>query len=93
MTTRAEWKKALKEQERSGKSIVEYCRERGINKSTFQYWRSKGVQGERGKFVAVGDNSAKLEIELSGGARVSMPLSAPAEEIRKLLEAVDALNR
>lgn len=60
-----EWKKHIEAQEKSGKSISEYCREHGLSLSAFGYQRST----QRERFVQVGGKEL-IEIVLPEGVTI-----------------------
>ena len=72
--SRADWQKVIEEQETSGKSQIEYCREMGISKNTFTKWRGL-LKQEAPSFVELKPKAelgggARLEIEIGGGMTV-----------------------
>ena len=78
--TRAEWEELIREQELSGLSQPQFCKERGLSQGTFQ-WRKKKHKregSEDGAFVELAGAdepamkspscNATVELELPGGA-------------------------
>jgi transposase-like protein len=75
---------------KSGKSQAAFCRERGLNATTFSGWLSKAAKGKAG-FVAVEvpmPASEPVEVILPGNVRVLLPvggsMGATAELIRRI---------
>jgi hypothetical protein len=64
--TKESWKKAIAEQARSGKSIGEFCRERGLNPKTCSVTKS---QMKKGAFVQV-SGSRRVELVLPRGITI-----------------------
>jgi hypothetical protein len=64
----------LEEQRRSGKSAVEYCRERGISIGKFYSWRKRNQQNAPSGFARV-QTTITVQIEVSG-VKVHVPLEA-----------------
>ncbi len=64
MSKQSEWGERIAEQAMSGESVSEYCAKRGIQTSTFSYWKS-ALKKSADKFIAVGLD--EVEIHLAGG--------------------------
>lgn len=68
--TKAEWKRTIVEQSKSGRSVSEFCRERKISEGSFWYWRRKlGGEKEDPTFVRI-DGGELVELELPGGRTI-----------------------
>ena len=78
--TRESWKKAIAEQARSGKSIAEFCRDRGLNPKTFSVTKS---QMKKGAFVQV-SGSRTVELVLASGIAIRVDVS----DLAVVLEAL-----
>jgi len=74
--------KLVKEQELSGQSIAEFCRQRGLERKQFYGLRQRVIAGEK-QFVRV-SGSRKVELELSGGAVIRVE----PEDLKLVLEAL-----
>jgi hypothetical protein len=48
----AQWARIIEVQRRSGRTVVQFCRRRGIAKATFWYWRKRLVTSGKPKQVA-----------------------------------------
>ena len=90
----SKWRKLSDEQQKSGKTVAQFCRESGIRESQWQYWRARleSSQEAPGKFVRVGDAAQPIEIVISERVRMLLPAGTSAEDIRKFLETANALN-
>lgn len=95
------WRALIGEQERSGLSVGEFARRRGVSRATLYWWRSQLSRrvGRRRtpKLVAVevvgiedGDASnGAFEVELTGGRRLRVPARFDAEALSRLIVAVE----
>ncbi len=78
------WKRAVNEQERSGRSIRAFCRERGIAEHSFYLWRKRVRQPAPVTFALVetGRSAAPapvwIELALVSGERLRVPCEAAA---------------
>lgn len=77
-----EIEKLVEEQEGSGKSVPEFCAERGLHEKGFYVWRQR-VRKQRERFVPVviGD---RIELELEGGIR----LKVAKPDLKAVIEAL-----
>ena len=75
----AEWAELINRQEGSGKTVIEFCLEQGIVRTSFEKWRRKLKGGDgAGKFQelppeVLGGSAASAgscEVELGGGLRL-----------------------
>ena len=78
--TKDGWKKAIAEQARSGKSIAEFCRERGLNPKTFSVTKS---QMKKGAFVQV-SGSRTVQLLLASGITIRVDVA----DLAAVLEAL-----
>ena len=83
------WRKHLEALKRSGLSVAEYCRREGLADSRVFYWRSK-LEGQEAGFVKVGRREV-IEIELTSGAKVKLPGDISGDNLKVVLEAVNAV--
>jgi hypothetical protein len=97
----AKWRGLVSEQEQSGKTVVEFCRERGIPRSKLYLWRQRcaGAQAASG-FVRVkiaprvGKKSmatvpSGIEVRLAGGRSVVVEPGFDASHLRALLAVLE----
>lgn len=70
----------IEQQSLSGKSIVQFCREHGIDKKSFYQWRARC---EPEKFVRI-NGSSRIELELSNGAVIKVS----KEDLKSVLAAI-----
>lgn len=81
-----EWKAVLAEQQRSGLSAAQFCRERGHVESQFTYWRNKLARaGGGGEFARVETGDA-VALELPGGKTVKVRRGDLAAVLEALCE-------
>jgi hypothetical protein len=77
-----EWESEIKNQERSGVTVAQYCREKEISEQTFRYHQAKRKSG----FIKLGsDASYPIEIEHRSGAIIRIKDVSVAEELLKVL--------
>jgi len=81
-----EWEQLVAEHARSGRSAMQFCRERGISDNRLYYWRKRlGVGGAAGQFVKVnGPDRAVIELELEGGVKIRFAV----EHVKAVVDAV-----
>ena len=77
-----EWSELMRQQESSGKSVEEFCRESGIVRTSFEKWRRKLRElGGGGKFrelpqeilrevCSARSGGCEVELELGAGLRL-----------------------
>ena len=81
------WKEHLIAQERSGKSISEYCRQNGIAPKRLYYWRRR--EARESKFVEVGTPSpVSYELVLRDGLRLAIPERFNPASVKELLRVL-----
>ena len=97
----AKWRELVSEQEQSGKTVAEFCRERGIARSKFYLWRQRwaGAQAASG-FVRVkvpppvekeplATVARGIEIRLAGGRTLVVAPDFDAGHLRALLAVLE----
>ena len=92
----AQWARIIEAQRESDRTVVEFCRRRGIAKATFWYWRKRLVRAanpERGaqRFLAVpimAPAVAHIEVEL-GTLRMRLEGMAAARVIEAIVGHID----
>lgn len=90
------WRAVMTEQKASGKSVKEFCRDRGIPAWKFHYWRNRigEAAGESGgpAFLPVRVVSGPVQTEMGAGVEVVFPsgavLRADGGALRELVEAL-----
>jgi transposase-like protein len=84
------WQAVVAEQEASGKSIREFCRERDLTEHGFYWWRRRLRDEEPISFALVETKAAampaKLQLTLSSGEVLQIP--ADVESLRVVFEAL-----
>lgn len=79
--------------QRSGTTQAAFCRARGLSVKSFGYWRRKHVQGVAPAQALVpilvdAAVPAVAELELPGGLRLRVPLSADAARVGALVRSL-----
>jgi len=97
------WEKTIHEATRSGMSIMEFCRQRGLQKSQFYWWRRRlkarrpqRILGKQNKgqasFALVSDKpeamDAGIELVLEGGRRLRISKGVDETTLRTVLSAM-----
>lgn len=97
---RAQWAKRMQAWARSRQSRVEFCRTRGLNTHTFDYWRrvlravstpSSLPPASRALVPVVVSGlggSPAIEIALPNGIRLRVPNGAEVAQVRDLAQAL-----
>lgn len=89
----AVWAERLARQQRGTLSIAEFCRRERISPPSFYSWRKRLEQDERPVFVpvelpgTVGPLAIGVQIELPGGAVVTLPANASPELVTTAIRA------
>jgi hypothetical protein len=97
------WERTIHEATRSGISILEFCRQRGLQKSQFYWWRRRlkarrprrilGKQNKRqASFALISDKpgmmDAGIELVLEGGRRLRISKGVDETTLRTVLAAM-----
>jgi transposase len=96
----AKWRNLVSEQGRSGQSVAAFCRERGLPKHQFFYWKKRLQESATSQFLAVQIASAKepaaraalsttIEVRLSNGRSLVVAPNFDANHLRTLLAVVE----
>ena len=92
-----QWPERLAEQERSGKSVRSFCKDRGIAEHVFYYWRKRlRRQSQPVRFALVERSAASpepsapagLELVLTTGERLRIGAGVDAAALRTVLEVL-----
>jgi hypothetical protein len=97
----AKWQNLISEQGRSGQSAAAFCRDRGVIKHQFFYWKKRLQRSATSQFVAVQIASAKepttraalstpIEVRLSNGRSLVVAPNFDANHLRALLAVVES---
>lgn len=87
------WAERLARQQRGTLSVAEFCRRERISPPSFYAWRKRLEKDQRALFVplelsrAVGPSACGVQIELPGGALVTLPAEASAELLTTAIRA------
>ena len=90
------WRERIAAQERSGRSVQQFCKEQGLNYPSFYYWRKRLRQKTPVRFAlvetagALQHNSSEqcLELVLPTGERLRIGAGVDAAVLRRVLEAL-----
>ena len=91
-----QWRDRIAEQERSGLSVKQFCKERGVSEYSFYTWRKRLAKKEPVRFALVNREAAgqepatALELVLKSGERLRIGRGVEAETLRTVLEALRA---
>jgi hypothetical protein len=98
-TTKSEqWRERLSAQERSGLSVKQFCRERGLKDCTFYAWRKRLREKgpvrfalvERGRVWQEPTTEASLELVLATGERLRISAGVDGATLHTVLDALRA---
>lgn len=93
----AVWAERLARQQRGALSIAEFCRRERISPPAFYAWRKRLEKDEQAVFIplqitrAVEPAALGVQIELPGGALVTLPSAASAELVMTAIRAATIL--
>ena len=95
-----QWGERIAEQTRSGVSVKQFCKERGLTECSFYAWRKRlRKQQEPVRFALVEREAAarhesvteaRLELVLASGARLRIGAGVDSTTLRTVLEALRA---
>jgi transposase-like protein len=92
---RAYWLEQIADQEGSGMSVQQFCREKGIPEQSFYVWRKRLRKQEPARFALVQTESARqhaakteLELVLVTGERLRIGAEVDPSLLRRVLEAL-----
>ena len=95
-SARDQWRERIAEQARSGLSIKQFCKDRGIAQHAFYGWRKRLRKTEPVCFALVDRTGAphapegNLELTLPTGERLRISAGVDAGTLRTVLEALRA---
>jgi hypothetical protein len=94
---RTKWRRTVAEQQRSGKSVAAFCRERNVCAASFFAWKKRLSQAVTEPFVAVQVVDAEeqasrraIEVRICGGRSVIVEPGFDAAHLRAVLAALEA---
>ena len=92
-----QWRERIAEQQRSGTSIRQFCKERGLAEHSFYAWRRRLQRSEAVRFAVVDRGlrqeatmDACVELILPTGERLRIAGGVDATTLRTVLEALRA---
>jgi hypothetical protein len=89
-----QWRDRIAEQERSGLSVKQFCKERGVSEYSFYTWRKRLAKREPVRFALVNREAAgqepatALELVLMSGERLRIGNGVNAATLRTVVEAL-----
>jgi hypothetical protein len=89
-----QWRDRIAEQERSGLSVKQFCKERGVSEYSFYTWRKRLAKKEPVRFALVNREAAgqepatALELVLMSGERLRIGNGVNAATLRTVVEAL-----
>jgi hypothetical protein len=93
-----QWRERIAEQERSGVSVKQFCKERELTEYSFYAWRKRLRKNKPVRFALVDRGTARqeaatdagLELVLTTGERLRISTGVDGTTLRTVLEAVRA---
>ena len=93
-----QWRQRIAEQRRSGMSVKEFCKQRGLTDFSFYTWRKRLRKEEPIRFALVGQEAVgkataaetTLELILVNGVRLRIGSGVDGTTLRMVLEALGA---
>ena len=91
-----QWRDRIAEYERSGLSVKQFCKERGVSEYSFYTWRKRLAKKEPVRFALVDRGAAgqeaatALELVLRSGERLRIGTGVDGSTLRTVLEALRA---
>ena len=96
-TKNDQWHERIAEQERSGLSVKQFCKERGLTECSFYAWRKRLRKKNPVRFALVERlalqeraTEALLELVLANGERLRIGTGVDSSTLRTVLEALRA---
>jgi transposase-like protein len=95
-SSRDQWRERIAEHARSGLSIKQFCKDRGIAEHAFYGWRRRLRETEPVRFALVDraggrhESEWNLELTLLNGERLRIGTGVDAVTLRTVLEALRA---
>jgi len=89
-----QWRDRIAEQERSGLSVKQFCKERGVSEYSFYTWRKRLAKKEPVRFALVNREAAgqepatALELVLMSGERLRIGNGVNAATLRTVVESL-----
>jgi transposase-like protein len=96
--TWTQWRRLIREHERSGQSVAEFCRERELHASYFFAFRKRLRESATARFVEVQvaeprphtASDSRVELRLRNGRSLIVGRGFDAEHVRALLALAEA---
>jgi hypothetical protein len=91
------WRKLVSEQARSGRTVIAFCRERGLCRPYFFAWKKRLEESAAAQFLevqvskrAASSGDASVEIRLQNGRSLVVRPGFDTEHVRALLALAEA---
>jgi transposase-like protein len=92
------WRERIAEQEHSGGSVKQFCKDHGLGEHLFYYWRKRLREQQPMRFALVDTRTkqpqaareASLELVLAGGERLRIGAGVDVTTLRTVLEVLRA---
>jgi hypothetical protein len=92
-----QWRERIADQERSGLSVKQFCKEQGVMEGSFYAWRKRVRKREPVRFALVERGARQepatdtaLEVLLTTGERLRIAVGVDGTTLRTVLEALRA---
>jgi transposase-like protein len=89
------WRTQIEAQERSGKSVVRFCKEHGLTEQAFYFWRKRLRNQQPIRFALLETQTVRqpatevgLELLLATGDRLRIGPGVETATLRRVLEAL-----
>ena len=89
MSNENEWQKRFAEQARSGLSIAQWCRQKGLRANRYYYWKQRlggsGLEASKKNFVEISRGEA-IELQIRENIRIRVSANFDRAALKGLLE-------
>ena len=89
MSNENEWQKRFAEQARSGLSIAQWCRQKGLRANRYYYWQQRlggsGLEASKKNFVEISRGEA-IELQIRDDIRIRVSANFDRAALKGLLE-------
>ena len=88
------WAERIAAQQRSGMSVIQFCKEQGLTECSFYAWRKRLQKKEPVRFALVDRGAARqeaaVELVLATGERLRISAGVDGATLRTVLDALRA---
>ena len=90
------WRAQIEVQERSGKSVAQFCKDKGLTEQAFYFWRKRLRNQQPVRFALLETEEVRqrsaaevsLELVLATGERLRIGAGVETATLRRVLEAL-----